>query len=299
MQQGRISETELSYQHLPDSDFYAVVDGAALPEIRHKIWQENPQYCCLWSGKLSPDLEQVAPYLIHLPQQTVFSDWLLEKASRSDCAIFFKSHSNISITQLRKSLRKHLLVNDSEGSTLVFRFYDPRVLGRFIDIASQEQRNQLFEYIDRYILIQRETLKTHHSHITSSQSQPSKGRMVITAEQMQKMDLSALDNYLIQLVEDIKAAYPAHFLNESDEALKERFRLCIAKAEEFNITGRADLFEYCSLCVQWGDEFCHPDGQGWARDIVEDRFITDGTARMTLLVQAGSENRVLTKVQTG
>ncbi|WP_428034726.1 DUF4123 domain-containing protein [Amphritea sp.] len=291
MLQGSKSKAESNFKNLPDSHFYAVVDGAALPEVRHRLWQDNPQHCCLWSGKLPPDLEQVAPYLIHLPQQTAFSDWLLEMASRSDCAVFIKSQDKVSITQLRKSLRKHLLVNDSEGNTLVFRFYDPRVLGCFIDIASQEQRNQLFENIDRYILIQQETLETYHNQTVLSASHSGKGRMMITTEQMQKMDLSALDNYLTQLVEDIQAVYPDHFLNETDEALKERFRLCIAKAEEFNIVGRTDLFEYCSLCIQWGDDFCGPDGLIWAKNIVEDPFITDGAARVTLLIQAGAEYR--------
>ena len=37
-----------------DNTLYGVIDGAATPELRFKLYDWEPESCCLWSGKLEP-----------------------------------------------------------------------------------------------------------------------------------------------------------------------------------------------------------------------------------------------------
>ena len=142
---------QIKRQLLPDHDdnnVYAVIDGASCPELRFKIYnlaQEGYalESCCLWSGKLEPDLEEVAPYLVKLPQDHPFTDLLITEGWDNHWNIFVES--GLEFKALRKLVRKLLLVKSPEGENLVFRFYDPRVMSIFTPTVEGEQATELFE----------------------------------------------------------------------------------------------------------------------------------------------------------
>lgn len=129
---------------------YAVIDGAMCPELRFKLydWQKAApddfatEYCCLWSGKLEPDLEEVAPYLVRLQQNCSFTDWLIKEGWDNHWNIFVESE--LVFKPLRKQIRKLLLVKSPEGENLVFRFYDPRVMSMFLPTCNEAQLEELF-----------------------------------------------------------------------------------------------------------------------------------------------------------
>lgn len=110
-------------------DVYAVIDGAAVKELRYKIWKMQPESCCLWAGELAPDMQEVAPYLIKLEKYSEFTDWLMTNGWGENWGIYLSTHLNFK--QIRKHLRKFLVAKGANGETLLFRFYDPRVMAVF------------------------------------------------------------------------------------------------------------------------------------------------------------------------
>lgn len=132
----------------PENYVYAVIDGAQCTELRFKLyhWQQvghSIENCCLWSGKLEPDLEEVAPYLVKLQPDCPFTDWLIREGWDNHWNVFVESE--LEFKALRKQVRKLLLVKSQEGETLVFRFYDPRVMSIFAPTCEAEQAAELFE----------------------------------------------------------------------------------------------------------------------------------------------------------
>lgn len=125
---------------------YAVIDGASCPELRFKIYDWQPTSSCLWSGKLEPDLEEVAPYMVMLEKNTEFTRWLIKEG--------FENHWNIYVTSkleskaFRKQIRKLQLVRSPNGKTLLFRFYDPRVMEMFLPTCDDNQLKEVFTGID-------------------------------------------------------------------------------------------------------------------------------------------------------
>jgi hypothetical protein len=121
---------------------YAVIDGAACPELRFKIYDWEPQSTCLWSGELEPDLQEVAPYMVLLDRDSTFTDWLITQGWDNHWNIFITSRLNFKA--FRKQIRKLLLVKSPEGQNMVFRFYDPRVMEMFLPTCSEEQLKEIF-----------------------------------------------------------------------------------------------------------------------------------------------------------
>jgi len=125
-----------------EHNIYAVIDGAACPELRFKIYDWQPVHACLWSGKLAPDLEEVAPYMVKLERESVFTEWLIRHGYNQHWNIFVESP--LAPRDFRKQIRKLQLVRSPDGENWVFRFYDPRVLNDFLQVSTPEQNALIF-----------------------------------------------------------------------------------------------------------------------------------------------------------
>ena len=128
---------------------YAVIDGASCPELRFKIYDWQPISSCLWSGKLEPDLEEVAPYMVLLERDSAFTMWLIKEGWHNHWNIFVESA--LEPKSFRKQIRKLQLVRSPEGQTLLFRFYDPRVMEIFLPTCDQEQNMALFDHVSCFV----------------------------------------------------------------------------------------------------------------------------------------------------
>ncbi len=127
-------------------NIYAVVDGAACPDLRFNISKWNPESSCLWSGDLDADLEEVAPYMIKLERDADFTQWLIKEGWENHWNIFVSSI--LEPKAFRKEIRKFQLARLPEGETVYFRFYDPRVLEMFLPTCDEMQRHELFTHIE-------------------------------------------------------------------------------------------------------------------------------------------------------
>lgn len=125
---------------------YAVIDGAACPELRFKIYDWEPQSVCLWSGELEPDLQEVAPYMVLLDRDSSFTNWLISQGWNNNWNIYI--NSALEFKAFKKQIRKLLRVKSPEGKNMVFRFYDPRVLDVFLTGLESEQTEEFFQGIN-------------------------------------------------------------------------------------------------------------------------------------------------------
>jgi hypothetical protein len=129
---------------------FAVLDGAAVPDLPSKIYEMQPHSVCLYRGELEPDIAEVAPYLIELIPDTAFTDWLLSEGTNGkNWGIF--ARSRFSLTEIRKHFRKFLTVYDEAGNPLLFRYYDPRVLVKFLPTCDRESLDALFGRVTDYL----------------------------------------------------------------------------------------------------------------------------------------------------
>lgn len=127
---------------------YAILDGAAIPDLLMKLFELRPPHVCLYRGELDADLAEVAPYLVNLIPGTKFTSWLLSNCWGKHWGIFV--HSPYPNVELRKHFRKFLTVHNEDGNPLLFRYYDPRVLPKFLPTCHKDELGLFFGKVKSY-----------------------------------------------------------------------------------------------------------------------------------------------------
>ncbi len=131
-------------------NLFAVIDGAAMPDLLDALYRLKPKFNCLYRGELPPDMAEVAPYLVQLEEGSGFTTWLLLKGVAKPFGIFLASPSDL--LTVRRHLRRLLTVHTEDGKPLLFRFYDPRVLPTFLGTCTPEELANMFGPIEAYLL---------------------------------------------------------------------------------------------------------------------------------------------------
>jgi len=128
---------------------YAVLDAARDGVIYQKLAESDIKKACLFIGEQARSLATVAPYLVELSEENPFTQWLLENGWGKSWGIF--AESTETFIALRHHFRSFLrVINEEDGATLFFRYYDPRVLRVFLPTCDQAQLLTLFGPVDRY-----------------------------------------------------------------------------------------------------------------------------------------------------
>lgn len=120
-----------------DGAVFALVDGAAVPDLISRLRELDPQHECLLSGEIMPDLAECAPYLVRLDRGARFTQWLLVSAWGRGACIMVTAEP--AIRTLRSHFRNMLRVLDPDGRELYFRYYDPRVLRAFLPTCTPDE----------------------------------------------------------------------------------------------------------------------------------------------------------------
>src|SRR5262245_523205 len=84
-----------------EAEVYAILDGASVQDLLDRLYEDKPEYECLYRGELKPDLAEVAPYLVRLEYKTKFCDWVLQQGWGRHWGIFVVSYADLRV------LRRH------------------------------------------------------------------------------------------------------------------------------------------------------------------------------------------------
>ena len=134
---------------VPGINAYAVLDGASNPALLGHLQADQPEFVCLYRGELAPDVAKCAPYLVCLVQGTPFAQWIIDNCLGKHWGIFALSRTEL--RELRQHFRKFNMVYDSEGNrSLLFRYYDPRVLRIFLPSCDKKQKAEFYGPVDAF-----------------------------------------------------------------------------------------------------------------------------------------------------
>jgi hypothetical protein len=134
----------------PGVNTYAILDGASVPDLVGKLHECGPKHECLYRGELTPDIAEVAPYLVQLEAETEFTDWVLNRGWGNHWGVFAVSAADL--FAMRQHFRKFLTVYDTSGKPMLFRYYDPRVLSVYLPTCNPEEVTSLFGPVSRLLM---------------------------------------------------------------------------------------------------------------------------------------------------
>jgi hypothetical protein len=121
---------------------YAVLDGARDRRVRGWVLDTRAPSWCLYRGRLVPELDDAAPRLLRLlPGKRYTADFFRRYWGQSWGIVI---SSTAPAQDLRRHLRKLLLARTEDGRTMIFRYYDPRVLRVYLPTCTAKDGETFF-----------------------------------------------------------------------------------------------------------------------------------------------------------
>jgi len=133
-----------------DVPIFALLDGASAPDLVKNLYEHKPEHCCLYRGELKPDIATVAPYLARLEAGSPFTEWLLREGWGVHWGIFVASNGTLRI--LRDHFRQFYTVELPDQRTVLFRYYDPRVVRTFVPACNAGELATFFGPVQSFVI---------------------------------------------------------------------------------------------------------------------------------------------------
>ncbi len=144
-----LNQPQVGKPSYAEKNIFAILDGARNKKIYSRLKEySHDVYTCLYEGRLPEVLRFAAPYLVELHKDH-FTQWLLEEAWGDSWGIFLISTS--SIRDVRRHLRRFLMVEGPNNKQMYFRYYDPRVFRTYLPTCNPEELATIFGPIESFI----------------------------------------------------------------------------------------------------------------------------------------------------
>lgn len=238
---------------------YVLLDGARDDAIAPAIWLSNLPYACLYAGALSKSLSLAAPYLVQLAPESQFFNKLVTEGWGLAWGIFAVAQPDVTLRVLRKHFRTLLRVQDEEGRTLAFRFYDPRVLRVYMQICEDSEALRMFGPVEALAcesikcdeLIEFKPVRKR-SHLSNRQN----GHILtIRSAQMASFVGGLRISFEGELCKKLAGWARTPYRPEYRRLAEQFVSLAIDRAQSHQFTACSALENYVGFCYQYGLAF--------------------------------------------
>ncbi len=128
---------------------YAVLDVARDEQVLPFLHNAGVQFQSLYEGLRGEELALVAPYLVALPHDAPALTELVRERWGEAWGVFLRAEHPF--REVRRHLRRLLRAELDDGSRVLFRFYDPRVLRAYLPTCTGDEAAQMFGPLAQFI----------------------------------------------------------------------------------------------------------------------------------------------------
>ena len=136
---------------------YGVIDTARDKRL-FPLVRRSPQFACLFAGDIAEPLDAASPYLVKLTDDTPLKEIWRSQGWGQAWGILVRS--SLELKDLRRHLRKFLLVQLPDGNTVFFRFYDPRVWRTYWPTCTENEKARWMQGVEEFIAEEETLLRT-------------------------------------------------------------------------------------------------------------------------------------------
>lgn len=139
----------MSWFSTPDRGaLYGVFDAARSREVLPTLLSSGEPCSSLFEERPPAPLKGVAPYIVRLDQSRGLGHRSLVEGWGTRWGIFVRAPTHLE--GVRRQLRRSLMARDPNGRTLLFRFYDPRILRLYLPTCTPAELSQFFGGIEAF-----------------------------------------------------------------------------------------------------------------------------------------------------
>ena len=285
---------------------FVVLDGARDKRIEPFLNNSALEYACLYEGTIQYSLKRAAPFLVCLDGAQAETEKLLEAFLGLNISLYLLEDEGISLKALKLHLKKLAKVRSLDGNTIVFRYYDPRVINTFLPQCNSEELHKIFGktltwfiesddfngFFSAFSLDNAAALKVKEKHIedivhTASNQIKSSifSHRITDMIQLRKQHLNAFNKAILdEEFQDVKSDLDEFFYELFPEnpviagkqvEISTYLRMCFNKAIEYNFTEHSDIIGFISLILQNGWQYWDREDKSWVKEILESPIPAD------------------------
>jgi hypothetical protein len=248
----------------------AVLDACDVFAVPGKIDDLAPgRGLCVYTGQAAEDMRYTAPYLARVDGELL--DWIVATLWHQPWGLFLLTTAPLA--ELRVHFKRLTYVELADGERVYFRYYDPRVLATFLEIATAEQLDQLFGPIHTFIVagsgLAGEEIRAFARRADEPSTQPPRP-LRIRPEQMPPFERVVQQVYEHRLVAHLHEHFPDECDTLGDDGVRDSIRHAIGRATAHRIDNQHDVCQYLNLMYVFGRDFDVDPGLPWAGEVLTD-----------------------------
>ncbi|MGY2261785.1 DUF4123 domain-containing protein [Pseudomonas sp. SDO55104_S430] len=275
---------------------YLLLDGASIDSLPTRLYRldSSPTIEWLYHGTPYRALFDVGPALVVLradsPLEKAFMDhW------QHDAGVMLESDAPM--LELAEYLRSLLHARVSGGASLLFRYYDPRVMRHWLPALSSAERDRMMGPISRVRLPakddQGEQWIVREQDRQNTQQYAERPWLYLDEQQLQQINHGKLEAFDQQLLEHVRTYFPEPLAGLSDAEQQQWAGSCREGAALYGYSAPYDIARWAALVAEYGTAFPQaPEHQAY-REILQQQTLNAEQRLDALLVEL-QRNWVLT-----
>jgi hypothetical protein len=136
----RYFEREIARQE--NLRFFLLLDSARSLRLPELLRDTEVEGSCLFPGEVPEVLRDAAPFLVELVPRSELVRAFLHEGWTDHWGVALSTRLDFS--SLRRHFRNLLKIKTDDGRKLYFRYYDPRVLVRYLPTCSEQELHRFF-----------------------------------------------------------------------------------------------------------------------------------------------------------
>ena len=261
---------------------YAILDSCDAPAVLQKVEEIGPDRACsLYRDTAQQRMPAIAPYLVIVDVELL--GWIAASLWTQPWGVFLGCGNKLD--DVRKHLRRFLVVRAPCGEELLFRYYDPRILRTYFATSTAEELLCFFGPIRMFAIPESQTfdvilsLRASDSPTTS----PPKGVVQIRNEQFAAFAAQAQAAFANRVLLYLRGNHAERVSSVNDDQLRSMVIGGLDRARRHGLTGESALTAFVTFMFEFAPNF---DQHPHLRQLLSDRSMPPNArlARMSQVV---------------
>lgn len=252
-----------------DKQHYLLLDGAQIEDLMLTLYQleHAPEFHWLYEGTRFAELADAGPILIATEDDSLLSQHF-RKHWHTTAGVTLVSRAPVD--ELVQHLSSLVHASVGGGVSLLFRYYDPRILYLWLTDMSDGQRNSVLGPVEQF------TLWGSDGWHDFSRSAPSASQrytdipwLQLNAEQLTSLNQAKQQAFEQKLLAHMDTWFPECLANARGREREEWARNCCARAGEYGFSATADIVRWAGLMAICGPDFPQASEHGSYRALLQ------------------------------